>query len=152
MQNNCLLYELTGFCNTETALKKTRSGREVCLFHGELKRSVNPCCSACGQKMHIRGSRYTTLRHLCFGFRLSAVIFDKLRYRCPCCGHTEMETVPFKADGHNITRELLQYTWDLLACGFTDKEVSELFDISRKPYIRNPSIEPKKSKKKRLKP
>lgn len=57
------------------------------------------------------------LRRLCFGSRLSAVSFEKRRYRCPCCGHTEMESVPFKANGHNITRELLQFARDLLVTG-----------------------------------
>lgn len=71
------------------------------------------------------------LRHLCFGPRLSAVSFEKRRYRCPCCGHTEMESVPFKAAGHNITRELLQFTRDLLAYGFTNKEVSELTGLGK---------------------
>ena len=71
------------------------------------------------------------LRHLCFGSRLSAVSFEKRRYRCPCCGHTEMESVPFKADDHNITRELFQFTRDLLAYGFTNKEVSELTGLGK---------------------
>ena len=73
-----------------------------------------------------RDGRSPMLRRLCFGSHLSAVSFEKRRYRCPCCGHTEMESVPFKADSHNITRELLLFTRDLLAYGFTNKEVSEL--------------------------
>lgn len=71
------------------------------------------------------------LRHLCFGSRLSVVCFEKQRYRCPCCEHTGMESVPFKTDGHNITLELLQLIRDLLAYGFTNKEVSELTDRPR---------------------
>ena len=71
------------------------------------------------------------LRHLCVGSRLSAVSFEKRRYRCPCCGHTEMESVPFKANGHNITRELLRFTRDLLVYGFTNKEVSELTGLGK---------------------
>lgn len=101
------------------------------MLHGELERGEAPSCPECGQKMHIHGSRITMLRHLCFGSRLSAVSFEKRRYRCPCCGHTEMENVPFKACGHNITRELLQFTRDLLAYGFTNKEVSELTGLGK---------------------
>ena len=108
-----------------TTIEMAQSGREVYLLHGELERGEVPFCPACGQKMHIHGSRITMLRRLCFGSRLSAVSFEKRRYRCPCCGHTEMESVPFKANGHNITRELLQFARDLLAYGFTNKEVSE---------------------------
>lgn len=112
-------------------IEMAQSGREVYLLHGELERDEVPFCPACGQKMHIHGSRITMLRHLCFGSRLSAVSFEKRRYRCPCCGHTEMESVPFKAAGHNITRELLQFTRDLLAYGFTNKEVSELTGLGK---------------------
>lgn len=101
------------------------------MLHGELERGEVPFCPACGQKMHIHGSRITMLRHLCFGSRLSAVSFEKRRYRCPCCGYTEMESVPFKAAGHNITRELLQFARDLLAYGFTNKEVSELTGLGK---------------------
>ena len=34
--------------------------------------------------------------------------FEKGRYRCPCYDHTKMDSVPLKADVHNITRELLR--------------------------------------------
>ena len=122
---------LTGFRNSMTTIEMAQSGREVYLLHGELERGEVPFCPACGQKMHIHGSRITMLRHLCFGSRLSAVSFEKRRYRCPCCGHTEMESVPFKAAGHNITRELLQFTRDLLAYGFTNKEVSKLTGLGK---------------------
>lgn len=122
---------LTGFRSSMTTIEMAQSGREVYLLHGELERGEVPFCPACGQKMHIHGSRITMLRHLCFGSRLSAVSFEKRRYRCPCCGHTEMESVPFKANGHNITRELLQFTRDLLAYGFTNKEVSELTGLGK---------------------
>ena len=117
---------LTGFRNSTTTIEVAQPGREVCLLHGEPGRNEFPSCPECSQKMHLHGSRSIVLRHLCFGSRLSAVSFEKRRYRCPCCGHTEMETVPFKADGRNITRELLQFTRDLLVYGFTNKEASEL--------------------------
>ena len=131
MQHIHLPSGLTGFRNSMTTIEMAQSGREVYLLHGEQERGEVPFCPACGQKMHIHGSRITMLRHLCFGPRLSAASFEKRRYRCPCCGHTEMESVPFKAAGHNITRELLQFTRDLLAYGFTNKEVSELTGLGK---------------------
>jgi len=122
---------LIGFRNVKTTIEMAQSGREIYLLHGEVDRYETPRCPACGQKMHIHGSRITTLRHLCFGSRLSAVSFEKRQYRCPDCGHTEMEIVPFKADGHNITCELLRFTRDLLTYGFTNKEVSELTGLGK---------------------
>ena len=106
---------LTGFRNSNTTVEVAQSGRKIYLLHGEMERNEAHLCPECGQKMHIHGSRITMLRHLCFGSRLSAVSFEKRRYRCPYCGHTEMESVPFKADSHNITHELLRFTRDLLA-------------------------------------
>lgn len=123
---------LTGFHNSITTVEVAQSGREVCLLQGELVRDTKaPACPECDRKMHIHGSRDTLLRHLCFGARLSAVSFARHRYRCPHCGHTEMEHVPFKAAGHNITRELHQFAIDLLAYGFTNKEVSELTGLGK---------------------
>lgn len=37
-----------------------------------------------------------------------------------------MQRIPFKADHHNITQELLTYTEDLLGFGLTNKQISEL--------------------------
>ena len=68
---------LTGFRNSKTTIEVARSGREVCLLHGELERDEGPFCPECGQKMHIHGSRNAMLRHLCFGSRLSAGVVKK---------------------------------------------------------------------------
>ena len=93
-----------------TIVEVAQSGREVYLLRGELERDLAPLCPDCDQRIHIHGSSAAMLRHLCFGSRLSAVSFQKQRYRCPCCGHTEVESVPLRADGHNITCELLRFT------------------------------------------
>lgn len=123
---------LGGFHNTETSVEVAKSGREVYLLQGELEGSENDTvCPECGGRMHIHGSYRVVLRHLPFGAKLSAVSFEKKRYRCPCCGHTQMQEIPFKAEGHNITCELYQYTRDLLAYGFTNKEVSELTGLGK---------------------
>ncbi len=123
---------LFGFQNTATAVERARSGRDVYLLHGDLHRpEEHPLCPCCGCLMHKHGSREVTLRHLCFGPHLTAVRFERHRYRCPKCSHTEMENILFKADGHNITCELLQFTKDLLAYGFTNKEVAELTGLGK---------------------
>ena len=61
---------LTGFRNSKTTIEVARSGREICLLHGELERDEPPFCPECGQKMHIHGSRNAMLRHLSFDSRL----------------------------------------------------------------------------------
>ena len=123
---------LVGFTNYETTIEKTTSGRDMYLFRGDLQLSEDDAtCPECGSKMHVHGSYESNLRHLCFGSKLSCVCFDKVRYYCPHCGYTHMQHIPFKAEGHNITCELYKYTRDLLAYGFTNKEVAELTGLGK---------------------
>jgi hypothetical protein len=42
-----------------------------------------------------------------------------------------MQEVPFQAKGHRISCELLNYTKDLLAYGFTNKQVACLTGLGR---------------------
>jgi len=51
---------------------------------------------------------------------------DKHQFICPKCGQTEMQQIPFQAEHHRITVELLAYTENLLSLGYTNKEVSGL--------------------------
>lgn len=71
--------------------------------------------------MHKNGIRKVTLCRLCFGAYPTVVRFIRYRYRCPNCSHTEIKNILFKAGGHNITGELLQFTKNLLIYGFTNK-------------------------------
>lgn len=123
---------LVGFTNHETTIEKTASGREIYLLRGGLQRYEGDfVCPLCGSKMHVHGTYEVNLRHLRFGSKLSCLRFGKVRYCCPHCRHTQMQHIPFKAEGHNITCELFQYTRDLLAYGFTNKEVSELTGLGK---------------------
>ena len=124
--------ELVGFTNRTTEIVKTVSNREMYLLHGELKASAgDSLCPQCGSFMHIHNRCEVNLRHLCFGHKLSCLRFTKLRYYCPRCGHSHMQDVPFQAKGHRISCELLNYTRDLLAYGFTNKQVAYLTGLGK---------------------
>lgn len=102
------------------------------LLHGELKASADDSiCPQCGSSMHIHNRCEVNLRHLCFGDKLSCLRFTKLRYYCPRCGHSHMQDVPFQAKGHRISSELLNFTRDLLAYGFTNKQVAYITGLGR---------------------
>ena len=132
MNYTMLPSELVGFTNRSTEIVKTVSNREMYLLHGELKASTEDClCPQCGSSMHIHNRCEVNLRHLCFGRKLSCLRFTKLRYYCPRCGHSHMQDVPFQAQGHRISCELLSYTRDLLAYGFTNKEVAYITGLGR---------------------
>ena len=124
--------ELIGFTNITTEIVKTVSNRKMYLLHGELKASADDSiCPQCGSPMHIHNRCEVNLRHLCFGRKLSCLRFTKLRYYCPRCGHSHMQDVPFQAQGHRISCELLNYTRDLLAYGLTNKEVAYITGLGR---------------------
>ena len=132
MHSITLPSSLVGFHNYKTEIVTTASNREMYLLHGELKGSAEDClCPLCGSSMHIHDRCEVTLRHLCFGDKLSCLRFSKLRYYCPRCGHSHMQAVPFQAQGHRISCELLNYTRDLLAYGFTNKEVAYITGLGK---------------------
>ncbi|MCH3916448.1 MAG: ISL3 family transposase [Spirochaetia bacterium] len=123
---------LVGFNNQTTEIVNTVSNKEMYLLHGTLKKDKKPCiCPYCHKKMHVNNKYEVNLKHLCFGSRLSTIRFSKIRYRCPECSYTQMQEVPFQAKGHRISCELCQYTRDLLAYGFTNKEIAELTGLGK---------------------
>jgi transposase len=124
--------ELVGFTNHSSEIIQTVSNRKMYLLHGELKASADDSiCPQCGSSMHIHNRCEVNLRHLCFGDKLSCLRFTKLRYYCPRCGHSHMQDVPFQAKGHRISSELLNFTRDLLAYGFTNKQVAYITGLGR---------------------
>lgn len=83
-------------------------------------------CPVCGQKMHIKSSRSITLRHLPFGFTYIHVTVKVQRLFCENGHHTQMRSIPFRAQKHTITTALESYIEDLLASGcYTLKEIAE---------------------------
>ena len=129
---------LHGFHNTATRKKRAESGRNVFCFHGLLDIPEEERTCRCGARMHINGHPTITLRHLCIGGHLSCLMFPHNQLKCPACGATKTQSIPFKALGYRITEELYQYTRDLLAFGTYTNEYS----ATRAPAIRNiaPSV------------
>lgn len=124
---------LDGFINKQTVTGITKSGRTVFDIRGILEVSKKDReCTICGHDMHINQNYLTTLRHLCFGGNLSCITFPCCQLLCPSCGFTKMQSIPFKADNHRITKELLQYTEDLLTCGnYTLKQVAQITGLGK---------------------
>lgn len=82
--------------------------------------------------MHINGRGTRILRHLNLGNILTCVSFPHYQFKCPVCGATMMQVVPFKAAGHRITKKLYQYVRDLLALGtYTNKQIAELTGLGK---------------------
>lgn len=124
---------LTEFRNYETSLATDWAGRERYVIRGTLHTSapVGRTCPCCGGKMHIHDTQNVALRHLPFGRRLSVICFERYRYRCSSCNHTQMQPIPFKVENHRMTKDLFEYTQELLSGGLTIKAVCEITGLGK---------------------
>jgi len=122
---------LTDFYSQGTRIETDESGKLMYLFHGDLMQVDVDICPECRCKMHVNNTYSTTLRHLPFGAALSFIRFTRRQYLCPQCGKTHMETVPFRASHHRITKDLERYAEELLAYGYTNKEVSNITGLAQ---------------------
>ena len=127
---------LKGFTQHSVSTHPDQSGEHsVICFSGVLseledKERVCPHC-CCGQKMHVKATRKTMLRHLPFGGTYSCVELSRQRLYCEHCRPSHSRAIPFKAANHQITESLLHYVEDLLSTGkFTVKAVAELAGLN----------------------
>lgn len=123
---------LKGFINTNTTAARTVTDRTMYLIDGYLEETEDMRrCPGCGKRMHVHNSYDVSLSHLPYGGILSSVRFEKQRYRCPECGATAMQEIPFQATGHRITNPLYNYARDLLSMGLTNKAVASLTGLGK---------------------
>ena len=122
---------LPDFDSQGTRIKTDESGKQLLIFHGDLW-SAKPCCQECLEEMHVNNTFPTTLRHLPFGCSLTFVRFTRTQYRCPVCGKTKMQPVEFRSEHHRTTKALEQYAEELLAQGYTNKEVSSITGLGQR--------------------
>ena len=132
---NCLMVpsSLAGFYNEQSHTVTMKSGREAICFEGTLDlQPSDRVCTLCGGKMHVNGGYPTNIQHLNFGSSFSYLRFPVHQMKCSKCGATMVQGIPFLAKGHRITKQLEQYTCDLLATGaYTLKQVSEITGLGR---------------------
>lgn len=122
---------LSSFTNTESRIEPAYSGRNVIIFEGQIAVPGTEYCLECQNKMHIHLKQKRTLAHIPFGSSISKVSFTQTRYYCPHCHATRNQLIPLKANNHFITTELESYAKDLLAYGFTNKEVAEITGLNK---------------------
>lgn len=123
---------LHGFTNEKTEVRASYSGRTVFRFEGTLDTREDERTCVCGTSMHVNNHPKITLRHLPFGGNLTCVTFPRTQYLCPKCRRTRMQSISFKAPGHMLTEELLQYSKDLLSSGvYTNKEVADITGLGK---------------------
>ena len=124
--------QLNGFKNTDTTVGITKSNRNIFCLNGILSiQKEERICSNCGSFMYINMGRDVTLKHLPIGGNLSCITFSHAQLFCEHCHTSKMQTIPFKAENHRITTQLHQYATDLLALGYTNKEVAYITGLCK---------------------
>ena len=114
---------LVDFVNNGTTEEATSVGGNAYCFHGDLYYSRDAYfCECCSCRKEIHNTYHVQLRHVCIGDHVTFVLLDKHQFICPKCRQTEMQQIPFQAEHHRITVELLAYTEN----------------ASCRPYVRNP--------------
>lgn len=124
---------LPKFVYENTTMFTTENGWKGQSFNGGLLFTEDDyICPKCGKGMHISETLEQTVQHLCFGPDITQVKFRRRRFKCPHCGKSVMQALPFKADGHKITRDLENYIIDLLSYGcYTLVQIAHITKVSR---------------------
>ena len=123
----------TDYVNNWTTEETTNTGRKAYCFHGDLYYDREDFfCDKCCRPMDRHDRYHVRLRHTCFGDRLTFVMVDKHRFECSICGAKKMQEIPFQAENHRITKELLLHTELLLSQGYSNKQVSGLTGLHQR--------------------
>lgn len=124
---------LTGFINNNTKIIKDKNGNNVYSIEGYIELSPNDViCSYCNHFTQVNNQYEVTLKHLPFGGIHTQILIMRKQLVCTHCGATKMQIIPFKDENHFITKELREYTVQLLATNnFTNKEVAYITGLNR---------------------
>ena len=90
-------------------------------------------CPLCGRQLVENGEPETGLRHIPFGDTYTVLDVKHRRLRCltPKCGYNYTCPIDFKASGHMITTQLLEFTENLLELGMTQKNAAFITGLNK---------------------
>lgn len=124
--------QMEGFIQHNFREVESFSSKTLCLMEGEIENHDQRMeCPHCKCMMHVHDVYNRRLRHLPFSNMLLFVDYQRYRFMCPECGEMLYEDVPFQHTSHRITDSLYTFTSDLLAYGFTNKQVAEITGLSK---------------------
>lgn len=82
------------------------NGGVIVRTKGEAPWKEGRVCTCCARRMHVHDIQSAMLRHLPLLGRPHFLEVSYRRYKCPGCGQVEAQEIPFKAEGHMMTRKL----------------------------------------------
>ncbi len=101
-------------------------------LHGSVvAREAETVCPRCRRRMHVNQRITTTIHHIPIGLRRLHVVVDHAQYKCPHCGRTRTQIVPFRHPRHRLTFELHTAIVFMLADGQTLKAVAAPTGVGR---------------------
>ena len=122
---------LDRFYNTQTICKEVNN-KTIILFKGFITLSDKERTCDCGSEMHIHKHYVCQLKHIPIGGSYTIIEVEYVQLLCPKCGCTKIQNIPFKDEGHFITKQAKTYINSLLReCKFTGVEISLLTGINR---------------------
>ncbi len=103
------------FINTLTEHAPTVSGFLAYLYHGYLEEDPSErICPSCNSRMHRNQFTFKTLSHTPVGNHPSKIRVRLIQYRCPHCGRTHTQRIPFQVESYRMTVQLYEYVVSLL--------------------------------------
>lgn len=124
---------LERFVNTDTTIVNDSSGNQIYSFNGYVLLSDDDLiCPICNSKMSCNNSYNVNIKHFPIGGMHSRISIERKQLICCNCGATKTQDIPFKDPNHLVTKQLRNYTEELLSTGnFNNKEVAYLTGLNR---------------------
>ncbi len=109
---------LPEFITTSAAKTEICNGVEVTTLFGKMEVTRPPVCPICGSNsLHIHQQHSIRLKHLAAGDALIVIEVTYVRWLCQRCGRLTNQPIPFKQEGHFITKTYYRQLFGLLERG-----------------------------------
>ena len=129
---------LDGFIQESNTVFEDNAGMTHMVFKGKLAaHDTDSICPVCAHRMTVHDHTKTTLSHIPMGSVLTAIEVSYTVYYCPHCHSHHRKShynqpIPFKANGHRVTKELLYHVQKLLSmCTLTLKDIAAITGLSQ---------------------
>ncbi len=109
---------LPEFTTTSEAKTEICNGVEVTTLFGKMETKRPPVCPICGSNsLHTHQQHTIKLKHLAAGDALIVIEVTYLRWLCQRCGKLVNQPIPFKQEGHFVTKTYHRQMFGLLEKG-----------------------------------
>ena len=119
----CYPERLPGFLNVKSELNEDDGQLFYDIFGTQTLTESDWTCPDCSVKMHRHGSKERILLHESKGEAWCRLHVTVIRFKCPHCGRTHLQRLPYEVNGHRITTSLEQQVLKLLKANNTSHKM-----------------------------